>query len=358
MALAELAAEDDRLEHAVLNLLVEVGPRQSQHEAVGPGLARQAELALHGLVVVLVVEAAHVFRFAAVDGAGGEVLDRGVDPVVVVGVVLESVDLPRQSAAEGLARIDVALVRIKGAVGVGGVHEPAAALLGGDDVDDAAQRVGAEAHGDYALVHLDTLGKVHRYVVQVERLPDAFLRYAVDEHLDVLARESVERHLHVRAHAARLPELQSGQGRQGVGQVFRRVLQGARVDGHDVVGRLPDAADAPRRHARLAQFAVGGFEPDVHLFRFVRHQPHGGFRCAVPHGRDDERVAAGRRFEAERAFGVGRDGVAGFFEPDRGKGDALGRMSFRDAAGHDGLADGLCGRCGRCQPKGDERGAT
>jgi len=252
VALAELGAEDHGLQDARLDVLVEAGPRQAQQEAVGPPLARHAQLGADRLVVVHVVEAAHALRLAPVDGARGEVLDGGVDVVVVVRIVLEGIDLPRQAVLQRLPRVDVRAVRVERAVGIGRVGEPARAALGGHDVDDTAEGVGAEAHGDHALVDLDALGKAHGDVVQAERLTDALLRHTVDEDLDVLAREAVEAHLHVRPHAAALPEFQAGQLGQGLGEGFRGVLQGARVDGHDIIGRLLDTADTVGRDHHLA----------------------------------------------------------------------------------------------------------
>ena len=150
--------------------------------------------------MVGVVEAADTADVGVVDGGCAvlvENLHRGIDLVTVVRIVLEQVHLVHESAAEGLPEIDVGLVRVERAVGVGRIHEPFAAGLAGDNVYHASQRVCAEPHRDNPLIDLYALGEVHWYVVQTERAAYTFLRYSVDEDLDVLPAEPVKHQGHV-----------------------------------------------------------------------------------------------------------------------------------------------------------------
>ena len=80
-----------------------------------------------------------------------------------------------------------------------------------DDIDHAADGIGAEAHRYYALVNLDTLGKTRWDVVQVESLPDSFLRHTVNKNFDVFTTETVKHQPHVGTHATRFSELHAGQ---------------------------------------------------------------------------------------------------------------------------------------------------
>ena len=65
---------------------------------------------------------------------------------------------------------------VERAVGVGGVEEPAPAVVFvGDDVDDSAQGIGAEAYGDDSFVDFDAFGVVDGQVVEVQGLSGSFL---------------------------------------------------------------------------------------------------------------------------------------------------------------------------------------
>lgn len=178
VAFAVFLPEDDVLVDAGLDFFIEVAVCEVQHQAVGPGFVHQAYFGDDGFVVEAVVEAAQAVDAAAVGGfeaVGGKFGDVVVDVVVVVRQVLEGVKLVGEAVAEGLAEVDVGLVGVEGAVGVGGVEEPAASLFVGDDVDDAAQGVGAEAYGYDAFVDFDAFGVVDGQVVEVQCLSGSFL---------------------------------------------------------------------------------------------------------------------------------------------------------------------------------------
>ena len=112
----------------------------------------------------------------------------------------------------------------------------------GDDVDHPANGVCAESHRDNAFVHLDVLGKIDRYIVEAERTSDAFLRNAVDEHLDMFPAETVERYVHVRSHTAGLANLHTRRSCQRVAERFSCISQCARVNGYRVESRMPQPA--------------------------------------------------------------------------------------------------------------------
>ena len=62
VATAMTLAEDDALPHARLDLFVVLSIAQTQLEAIGPGLALQAELGDHRLIMIGIVEALHVLH--------------------------------------------------------------------------------------------------------------------------------------------------------------------------------------------------------------------------------------------------------------------------------------------------------
>ena len=64
----------------------------------------------------------------------------------------------------------------------------------------------SEAHRHYAFIHFNTVGKIHRDIVQPERASDTFLRNTVDKHLYVFPAEAVQHELHVRTYPARLAQ--------------------------------------------------------------------------------------------------------------------------------------------------------
>ena len=97
MSLAVLLPEDDVLVDAGLYFLIIIGPGEAQHQAVGPRLARHAQLANHCLVVETVIETLDVINLAGVgvlrDAVVAELGDVVVDVIVIVRQVLEGVDL-------------------------------------------------------------------------------------------------------------------------------------------------------------------------------------------------------------------------------------------------------------------------
>ena len=107
MAVAVLLTVDDFLAHAGLHFLVHVRIGETDEQAIGPRFVDKTGLGHDGLVVVSVVETLHVLELGAVVRAGLEVLDRRINPVVVVGIVLESVYLILETVGQGLTEVHV-----------------------------------------------------------------------------------------------------------------------------------------------------------------------------------------------------------------------------------------------------------
>ena len=121
VSLAVFLSENDLLIDAGLNLLVEIGVRKTQHQPVGPFLAHEADLSHHDLVVERIVETAYtpdvvfvyrkfVYRPVLLDF---ELPHPVVDVIIVVGVVLEGVDLVHETALESLSEIDIRTVGVE-----------------------------------------------------------------------------------------------------------------------------------------------------------------------------------------------------------------------------------------------------
>ena len=152
----------------------------------------------------------------------------------------------RLVAAAGRARGDVA--RAERADLGAHRHAQRALARAGDDVDDAADGVGAveAAHGP--ADHLDALDVLGRQVGEVElAVGDVVGLDAVDQHQRVVALGTADAHLREVADAAAAADGDARQAAQGVGGIAHllgaQLLAGHHRDGvADGVGR--DAADA------------------------------------------------------------------------------------------------------------------
>ena len=330
MSEAVLLAEDGFLAHTGLYVLVHLRPDEAQHQAVGPGLVHEARLGNDGLVVIRIVEAADAHQLFVAEAARFEVQYGGIDTIVVVRIVLESVQLVGEAVAESLPEADVGLVRIERAVRVGCVEKPAAALFARHDVDDSADGVRAEAYGHHTFIYLDALGKADGDVVQAERAACALLRDAVDEHLDVLAAEAIHHHLHVRTHAARLAQLHARCLGQRFAQVLGGVLQFFGVYRYGVESRTLDAAHTGRNDGHFVQLLYVGGDGDVHLAFLASPQVQWLLHCLVAYGRDDQCIFPLKSLDAETPFTVGCAAEGSSFQVNGGEIDCffLGRSDF------------------------------
>ena len=196
---------------------------------------------------------------------------------------------------------------------------PSLALLGSDDVDHAAQRVRAEAHGHHAFVDLDALGIVHRQVVEVQGLPRPLLRHTVDEDLDVAATKAVQHQLHVRAHAAALAQFHAWCLGQRVAQGLGRVVQLGGIHGHGIVGGTLHAAYAGSGDHHLVQLAMFGAESEVLHEALAAAQGDFFFYRLIADGRDHQGVRSSRGMETIAALGIDVGTVRSSLQVDTGK---------------------------------------
>ena len=140
MVEAVLFAIDGHLAYTGLHVLIHVRVGETQHQAVGPCLVDEAYFTDDRLVVVGVVEAFHAYFVPRVDigrnravGIEGEYFRVDIHLVVIVRIVLEGIDFVGEAALERLPEVDIRLVGVERAIRVGGIQEPAVALLLGDD---------------------------------------------------------------------------------------------------------------------------------------------------------------------------------------------------------------------------------
>lgn len=269
MTVTVFFSEHCLLAHTGLYVLIHMRIGEPHHQPVCPRFACDTRFRYDRLIVIIVVEAAHSHLLRLVEAARIEILYGSVHPVVVVRIVLESIDLIGETVLQGLSEVYVRLVRVERAVRIGGIGEPPARLFLCHDVDDPAQRVGTEPYGDDTFVHLNALGEAHRDVVKSERTPHTFLRNSVDEHLYMLAAETVDHQLHVRAHASALAQFHSWRGGERVAQVLCGVLHASRINGNGVVGRTLHPADTCRRDRHGIKFYNVGGEFEIEPLQSV-----------------------------------------------------------------------------------------
>ena len=125
---------------------------------------------------------------------------------------------------------------IKRTIRVGCIQEPATALLVSNNIDDTANSIGTEPHRHYPFINLNPVGKIHRNIIQSERVSHSFLWYTVNEYLNVLPAESVQHELHIRTYAARFTKFHTRCFGQSIAQILRRILQFFRINSHCIEG--------------------------------------------------------------------------------------------------------------------------
>ena len=195
--------------------------------------------------MVGVVEATYVLGAAGIDEALDEVLDRGIDPIVVLGVVLVGTELIGQTTTLGTSDGERRAVGLVGAEGVGGIHIPGAVLARGDDIDHPADSVSAEVHGDDPSVDLDPLGIAHGDIIEAKGSACSLLRDSIDKDLDVPSAEAVQRDVHIRAHTARLPHLHPGSTAESLAEGLVGGEELTAIYRDRIVGCPPEAGDTP-----------------------------------------------------------------------------------------------------------------
>ena len=319
MSLAVFLPVHDVLPYAGLYILVHIGVSETEHQTVRPLLVDNAYLADNCFIVVSIVEAPYAHLLVTVYPARFKVLHRGVDAVVIVRIVLKRVDFVRKTILEGLPEVHVGLMRIERTVRVGRIQKPAAAFLVRNDIDNPADGIRAESHRNYALVHLDAVGKIHGDIVQRKRASDAFLRHAVYKDLYMLPAEAVQHELHVRPYPARLAQFHSRRFGQCIAQVSGSVLQLFRIHRHGVECRPLDTAHARRHHRYFVQLLSFGGDCDILPHPLPSDQRPRFLYGFIADGRHHQRIVARRRTHMIDTFLIGYSPVTGPFQIDRRK---------------------------------------
>ena len=337
IAVAELLAEHRFLIHTRLYFLVEVGISQTEHQAVGPGLSREAQLCDDSFIVELVVETFHPILLSVlrreIDASVFHDLETAylvVDVIIVVRKVLECIDFVSEAVGECLAEIHVRLVRVEGSVRVGCIQEPVALTLVGHDVDYSPDGIRTESYGDDSFIDLNPFRIVDRNVIDVESRSGSFLRYAVDEHLHMVSAESVQHQLHVGADASRFTQLHARELLKGFSQILGRVLKFLCIDSHRIECRLLDPADSAGHHFHFFQFRERRLQHDVLPGASVRSNPDFFFNGLKTYGRHDQCIGSRRSFQMINTLFVGHTPVLGSFQVNCCKVDngVVGRQDF------------------------------
>ena len=102
MPLAMLLTKDYLLHHTSLNLFVHVRIVETKDQPIRPCPIHHADLSDHRLVVIGIVETLHMLLHGGVEhrrAIGVELLHRGIYPIAIVGIVLESIDLEKRPFA-------------------------------------------------------------------------------------------------------------------------------------------------------------------------------------------------------------------------------------------------------------------
>lgn len=107
MAVAVFLTIDNLLTDTGLHIFINVRIVEPEKKAVGPGLVDKTDFTDDGFIVICVVETLDMLFLATVDGSRLEILNRGIDPVIIVRIVLESIYLILETVSEGLAEVDV-----------------------------------------------------------------------------------------------------------------------------------------------------------------------------------------------------------------------------------------------------------
>ena len=105
MAVTVLLAIDNLLPDSGLYLLIHAGIRKSHQQTVGPRLVHKSEFDYHSLVVVRIVESAHMLHLFAVYSSGREILHGRIYPIIIIRIILKRVYLIFEAAAQCLTDI-------------------------------------------------------------------------------------------------------------------------------------------------------------------------------------------------------------------------------------------------------------
>lgn len=214
--------------------------------------------------------------------------------------------------------------------------------LARDDVDHAADGVGAEEGRAAAANHLDALnhrgGELLKAVDRGQRAEDGA---AVEQYLRILPLQAVDAQLHGAAVAAVVLDAQARLEVHRLGQVARRRgVEELLADHRDDGGRIALVAlGAAGRDDHLVDREGLLLEAEVHLEGLASLGLDLPTGRAVAHRRGDEREAArGEVLEEVVARGVGREAEGGPLDGHGGVGQVLARAGVDDVARDVGVA--------------------
>ena len=124
--------------------------------------------------------------------------------------------------------------------GIGGIE--IVGLATGNDVYCTAKGIGTQINRQYTLVNLDAVGHIGWDISQIERRTEIVHRNAIDEELDLIAREAVHRQTVVGTQSAFLAYLDRGNGVENLVERRGRYILLGQIDHRDGVGLLLHAA--------------------------------------------------------------------------------------------------------------------
>ena len=102
---AVLLAIDYILTHTRLYILIHLRIVEAKNQTVGPTLTYYTHLGNDRLIVIGVVEALQALLIIALDTSRLKILDRNINLIVVIRLVLKGVYLPHKAVAERLSSI-------------------------------------------------------------------------------------------------------------------------------------------------------------------------------------------------------------------------------------------------------------
>ena len=97
----------DFLTYACLYFLIHARVRETYQQAVGPWLVHNPESCHYRFIMVCVIEPPHMLFLFTVDSTGFKIFHRRINPIVVIGIVLKSIQLPLEAVSQSLPCIDV-----------------------------------------------------------------------------------------------------------------------------------------------------------------------------------------------------------------------------------------------------------
>ena len=200
MSFPMLVAKDGFLIDTRLYLFIKTGIRETQHQTVCPRLIHNTYLSDNSLVMIGIIEAFYptdirlVYRREA-DAAIVTQLKLTypiMDMIIIIRIILESIEFIRQSVLQRLSPVDITLVCMKRAIRIGRIEKPGPTMLVCHHIHDSSQCIRSEFYRNHSFIYFNAIGKVHRNIVQAESSTGSFLRYSIDENLDVLPAEPIQ----------------------------------------------------------------------------------------------------------------------------------------------------------------------